>query len=173
MKFCFEGINCSNTGYDGPQVSLSFQHFLLLFRFFFTFLQQFFTSLHHLFYFPWPFFKFPFRVSFLLPLIICFTSLQSFLLLLFTIFCTSLYNFFYFSSEFFCFTSAFLSSFYFLSGFLLLPFRVFLLPFGVFIIFFTYLQWFLLPFNFFFFLIFLHHFRNPQPHPSPSSLQFF
>ena len=57
------------------------------FSIFFTSLQNIFTSLHHLFYFPSPFFKFPFRVSFLL-----FPS--PFILFLFRIF-------FYFSSPVF------------------------------------------------------------------------
>ena len=83
-------------------------HFL--FSIFFTSLQNFFTSLHHLFYFPSTFVKFPFRVSFLLCQLFSFSSELSF---------TSrhhflyLPSFFYFPSEFFYFTSAFLSSFYF------------------------------------------------------------
>ena len=114
------------------------------FSIFLTSLQQFFTSLHHLFYFHSPFFKFPFRVSFLLPFTIYFISLQSFLLLLSTIFCTSLHHFFTHLQSFFYFTSAFLSAFYFPSAFLL-PFRAFLLPFRVFTTLFIYLQCFLLP----------------------------
>ena len=56
---------------------------------FFTSLQQLFTSLHHFFNFPSEFF-------FLLPFTIYFISLQSFLLLLFTIFCISLHHFYFF-----------------------------------------------------------------------------
>ena len=125
--------------YDGPYVSLSLQRF-----FYFPSAILYFPSA--IFYFPSPFFKFPFRVSFLLPFTIYFISLQSFLLLLSTIFCTSLHLCFCSPSEFFDFTSAFLSAFYFPSAFLL-PFRVFLLPFRVFTTLFIYLQCFLLPFK--------------------------
>ena len=137
--------------YDGPYVSLSLQRF-----FYFPSAILYFPSA--IFYFPSPFFKFPFRVSFLLPFTIYFISLQSFLLLLSTIFCTSLHHFFYSPLEFFYFTSAFLSAFYFPSAFLL-PFRVFttlficlqcfLLPFKVLLFFYFLSAFFLLPSSFF------------------------
>ena len=61
---------------------------------FFYFPSEFFYFPSALFYFPSPFFKFPFRVSFLLPFTFYFISLQSFLLLLSTISCTSLHHVF-------------------------------------------------------------------------------
>ena len=79
--------------YDGPEVSLSLQHFL-------KFSSEF-------FYFPSPFLKFPFRVSFLLP--------SPFILFLFRLF-------FYFSPPFFILPFTFF----------LLPFRVCLLRFSIF-----------------------------------------
>ena len=85
------------------------------FSIFFTSLQNFFTSLHHLFYFPSPFVKFPFRVSFLLCQLFSFSSELSFTSLHHFLYLPS--PFFYFPSEFFYFTSAFLSSFYFPSAF--------------------------------------------------------
>ena len=80
------GKEIKNLNYDGPEVSLSLQHFFYFSSEFFYFPSSFILL---------PFFKFPFRVSFLLPLTIYFISLQNFFLTIFTIFCTSLRHFFF------------------------------------------------------------------------------
>ena len=130
-------------------LSCHFSFSIFLFFFFtslqntFTSLQQFFTTFYnslHLFYFLSPFFKFPFGVSFLLPFIIYFTSLWSFLLLLFTIFCTSLSHYFTSLQNFFLLHFSIFKLILFSVSIFLLPFRDFLLPFRVFITLFTYLQ---------------------------------
>ena len=89
------------------------------FSIFFTSLQNFFTSLHHLFYFPSPFVKFPFRVSFLLCQLFSFSSELSF---------TSLHHFLYLPSPFFYFPSEFFLLHFSIFKLILLSVSIFYFP---------------------------------------------